>query len=143
MYLGQIKGIDVVNDTCATTPDAVIAALRRFAKRKIILLTGGTDKNLDYRPLAKQFRQQPPKAMVVLRGSGSVKLKQFLVSPRPTWPIFWEIKNLNLAVKKALSLAQPGDLLLFSPGGSSFELFANEFDRGKQFDQIIKKWQKR
>ncbi len=138
MYLGQINGVDIINDTCATTPDAVVAALRRFASRKIILLTGGTDKNLDYRPLAQQLYYQPPKAMIVLQGSGSTKLKQLLISPKPTWPIFWEAKNLDVAIKQALDLAQPGDLLLFSPGGSSFELFANEFDRGKKFESFIK-----
>jgi len=45
---------------------------------------------------------------------------------------------MKQAVKKAESLAHKGDIVLLSPGAASFNLFKNEFDRGKQFVQAVK-----
>ncbi|PIY17514.1 UDP-N-acetylmuramoyl-L-alanine--D-glutamate ligase, partial [Candidatus Dojkabacteria bacterium CG_4_10_14_3_um_filter_Dojkabacteria_WS6_41_9] len=41
------------------------------------------------------------------------------------------------AVAKAYSLAVPGDLLILCPGATSFNMFANEFDRGRQFNELV------
>ncbi len=141
MYLGKFNGIHVVNDTCATVPEAVAVALKRFTGRgkEVILLTGGTDKDLNYRPLAKAIRMYKPKSVVVLRGSGSEKLKREVEKLNiGSIPTFWDFDNLSEAANKAVNLSSSGDILLFSPGGSSFEMFANEFNRGKKFDRIIR-----
>ena len=136
MYLGKFNGIHVVNDTCATVPEAVAVALRG---KEVILLTGGTDKDLNYRPLAKAIRMYKPKSVVVLRGSGSEKLKREVEKLNiGSIPTFWDFDNLSEAANKAVNLSSSGDILLFSPGGSSFEMFANEFNRGKKFDRIIR-----
>jgi len=138
MYKGRIRGIDVINDTCATMPEAVIAALSRFSKKSLILLTGGKDKGLSYQAVAAKISQVRPKAVVVLAGSASEKLKKEVEKLNLAGARFyWNFKNLKTAVTKCFDLAQKGDLILFSPGGSSFEMFANEFDRGEQFDAII------
>jgi UDP-N-acetylmuramoylalanine--D-glutamate ligase len=40
-------------------------------------------------------------------------------------------------VHYAATLAAPGDVVLLSPGCASFGMFANEFDRGDQFNAIV------
>jgi len=125
-HKGQINGVDVVNDTCATMPEAVIAALDRFKEKRIILLTGGKDKGLSYVSMAEKINQVKPKAVVVLTGSASEKLKKEVKSLSINGVKFhWDFDNLKDAVSKCFDLAKADDLILFSQGGSSFEMFEN------------------
>jgi UDP-N-acetylmuramoylalanine--D-glutamate ligase len=77
------KKLLVINDSSATSPDATIAALKRFKQYKgtnrknsnIILITGGTDKNLKFNELAEEIKKTIlPKNLVILNGSASKKL---------------------------------------------------------------------
>jgi len=50
-FVGEFRGIKFYNDTCATTPEATLAALESFTEQPIILILGGKDKKLDYEKL--------------------------------------------------------------------------------------------
>jgi UDP-N-acetylmuramoylalanine--D-glutamate ligase len=129
------KGITIWNDNNSTTPDATIAALNAFPKdKKIVLIIGGSDKNISFDKLIEEINNTC-KSVVLLPGSGSDKLK---ANTRKLTASLVEVKNLNEAVKKALSLCVKGDVLLFSPAFASFGLFKNEYDRNDQFMKIIK-----
>ncbi len=141
MFSAEINGIRIINDTCATMPEAVVAGLKKFNDHPTVLIFGGKDKGLSYQVLAEAIKKYQPKAVVVLTGSGADKLLPELEKLQVDLPIFKGYQKLEPAVKKALDLAEPGDVILFSPGGSSFERFANEFDRGYHFDQIISQYQ--
>ncbi|MEK7624177.1 MAG: UDP-N-acetylmuramoyl-L-alanine--D-glutamate ligase [Patescibacteria group bacterium] len=127
-----------INDTTATNPTAVLVALQ-FVTRKyrqpIILIAGGQDKNLNYEKMAQEINKKV-KRLVLLPGSATEKLKKHLKKE------FSEAENMEEAVKKAYDLSQTGDLVLLSPGAASFNLFENEFDRGAQFNQYVKKLRK-
>lgn len=130
----EFAGRTFVNDTTATTPDAVIAALRAFAPRRVVLVTGGTDKNLEYRGLADELRRATHlRATVLLSGSATEKLLA-------AWPEGREsvqVRDMAAAVGHAWRAAQNGDVILLSPGAASFELFRDEFDRGQQFREAV------
>jgi UDP-N-acetylmuramoylalanine--D-glutamate ligase len=66
----------IVNDSAATSPDATINAIERFKKYKnLILITGGTDKNLDFKELAKKIKREiKPENLILLNGSATKKL---------------------------------------------------------------------
>lgn len=142
-FLKKIKGVSVYNDTTATTPDATIVALRALGdssstslgikSKKIILIFGGADKNLDMSELAKTI----PifcKAVILLFGTGSDKF----IAQNPEVKIDAKgCKNLKEAISLAMKYAKKGDILLFSPAFASFGMFKNEFDRGDQFVEII------
>ncbi len=70
------KNLMIVNDSAATSPDATINAIERFKKYKnLILITGGTDKNLDFKDLAKKIKKEiKPKNLILLNGSATKKL---------------------------------------------------------------------
>jgi UDP-N-acetylmuramoylalanine--D-glutamate ligase len=70
------KNLIIVNDSAATSPDATISAIERFKKCKnLILITGGTDKNLDFKDLAKKIKKEiKPKNLILLNGSATKKL---------------------------------------------------------------------
>ncbi len=140
MYLGEVNEVKVINDTCATMPQAVMVALKKFKDYPTILLFGGKDKGLSYQVLAEAIVNYKPKTIIVLSGSGADKLLLELDKLSLDIPIYKGYKKLEDAVEKSMKIADPGDLLLFSPGGSSFERFANEFDRGRKFDEIISKY---
>ena len=138
------NGLTVVNDSAGTSPDAVIAILRRFKSNKI-LITGGTDKDLEFHDLAKEIKKTlKPSELVLLNGSATKKLIAELVKIK-----FWNTPSASLRAGKKILLfesleecveyafAAKKGTVLFSPGSASFEKFKNEFDRGEKFNAII------
>ncbi len=135
-FVKNYKGIKIYNDTTATTPDATIMALRALAdkKSKIVLICGGADKGLDMSGLVKEILKYS-KSVILLSGSGSLKLKQDFPKQTKEMPL---VDNLKEAVLQVIKLCQKGDTLLFSPAFASFGMFKNEYDRGDQFMKLIK-----
>lgn len=150
-FVGEYAGRTFVNDTTATTPEAVIAALQSFPGRRIVLLTGGTDKNLDYRSLASVIaRSENLRGVVLFAGSATEKILSVFgiqqaatsgssesESRRLNPEVPDPVRTMGDAVARAISLSRPGDLILLSPGAASFELFRDEFDRGEQFRDAV------
>jgi UDP-N-acetylmuramoylalanine--D-glutamate ligase len=137
----------VVNDSCATSPDGVIAAIKRFRTQgNIVLVTGGTDKELEFKELATVIASSIPiEHLVFLEGSATQKLLSSLAKHPPMSRRGLDTKvrkNLESCVKEALGIAKKlkgKTTILFSPGAASFEKFLHEFDRGEQFNVLIKK----
>ena len=127
-FLGEKRKIRFYNDTTATTPEATLSALKSFPKNKVILIAGGSDKGLDYKNLVKIIPRQV-KSLIFLPGRATDKI----ISILPKKFNFFTSHNMAQAVKKAFSLAKPGDVILLSPAAASFGLFKNEFDRGDKF----------
>ncbi len=131
------RGVRFVNDTTATTPDALLAALAAFGDRKrLILIAGGTDKNLDFAALPEAVRRGV-KLLVLLPGTGTDQMKKAFFKARLRTPAF-EADSMEAAVELAAGIAERGDVVLLSPGCASFGPFANEFDRGERFVAAVK-----
>lgn len=135
-YLGEYGGVVYYNDNNATTPDATIAALQSFADRRVILICGGGDKQLDVQPLIDEIRNRAA-AVVLLVGTGTERIKdQLLDQPNI---VASEHQTLAECVAQARLLAQAGDIVLFSPAFTSFGNFANEYERNDMFVALVKK----
>ncbi len=132
-FIRKIKGVKYYNDTTATTPEAAIAALKSFSRDKVILIAGGADKNLNFKKFAKEVLDRVKK-LILLPGTATKKIKKEI----KTENFAIEINNMKEAVKKAIEMAERGDIVLLSPGCASFGLFQHEFDRGKQFKTRVK-----
>lgn len=129
-------GVAYYDDTTATIPDAVVAALRSFTK-PIILIAGGSDKCLDFRASVEEIFSRS-KEIVLLPGAGTEKLLQALKAlPQAEKRSFPVVASMVEAVEKATEKAIAGDIVLLSPGAASFGLFQNEFDRGEQFRKAV------
>jgi len=135
--------ITYVNDTCATSPDGGIAALRamqsRRTQRTIILIAGGSDKGLDYRPWAAEVARSV-RAVILLPGTATEKMKRAL-HPHVLHPAsctMHDAHSMRAAVRYASKCARPGDVVLLSSAAASFGLFRHEFDRGDQFVRAVR-----
>lgn len=137
-YLGEKRGVSYYNDTTATIPEATILALQSFDK-PVILIAGGSDKNLDFTLLAGEILSQT-QGLILLRGDATEKivhaLREHLPNEEKNRPITI-VETMAKAVEIASRSASPGDVILLSPGATSFGLFANEFDRGEQFIRAV------
>ena len=114
-----------------------MAALRALSSKQIILILGGSDKGLDMSKLVAEIPKYC-KGVVLLPGTGTEKLisnSKFLISNQT--PIS-NVKNLREAVKKTVAIAKRSDIILFSPALASFGMFKNEYDRGEQFNVVVK-----
>jgi len=127
----KVQGVHIYNDTNSTTPDAVIAALNSFSK-KVILIMGGMDKGSQVNDLLKILPSKT-KYVFLTPGSGSDRILSERLKVES-----YKVKDLRSAVEKSLGLASRGDIILFSPGFASFNMFKNEYDRGDQFMEIVK-----
>jgi len=132
------NGLMIVNDSASTSPDASIAGIRRF--RNCVLITGGTDKDLDFGELAKEIKKSiPQENLILLNGSATRKLIFALgkLGYFKTKKIML-FETLEECFGVAVSaLPRKKGTILFSPGSASFEKFRNEFDRGEKFNRII------
>ena len=134
--IAVIKNITFYNDTAATIPDAAINNLKSFSK-KAVLISGGADKNLKFTRFAKVINKKV-KTIILLPGTATPLLEKELKKHAPQVPR-QEANSMDKAVKLAYKAASAGNAVLLSPGCASFGLFKNEFDRGDQFNQAVKK----
>lgn len=128
------QGVTFVNDTTATDPAAVEAGLAAMPKPPI-LIAGGVNKRLPYAALARTIRRRA-RAVVLLPGTASDLMRRGFRH----WSGVHEASSMEMAVAKAATLARPGETVLLSPGAASFNLFLNEFDRGRAFTEAAKRW---
>jgi len=134
------RGIKFYNDTCATTPDATLAALQSLPQKPILLIAGGKNKKLDYEKMASAIRKDKRIKKIILlqhpEYDVTSTLFSYLKNYYPKENIIFA-KNMQSATRTAYLLAKEGDLVLLSPAAASFGMFKNEFDRGDQFNETV------
>lgn len=135
----ESENLEIYNDTAATSPEATIAALERFKDKNLILIAGGTDRELDFRDWAKAVKDNiMSDNLVLLSGSATDKMiKELELINRPD-PISKDSLSECFYTAYTKSRGFRGkSIILFSPGCKSFEKFKNEFDRGEKFNVLV------
>lgn len=130
-WVREIEGVQFINDSKGTNPGAVLRVLEGM-ERPVILLAGGRAKDGDFSSLKEMVRKKA-KALVLF-GEARGLLRSSLSGTAP----ISEAENLEGAVRKALSLARAGDIVLLSPACASFDRFADYADRGRCFKEIVR-----
>ncbi|MBU1932942.1 MAG: UDP-N-acetylmuramoyl-L-alanine--D-glutamate ligase [Candidatus Omnitrophica bacterium] len=131
-HVANVKGIDFINDSKATTVSSVEWALKSLDGR-IILIMGGKYKGGDFSILEKAINEKVSRVIAI--GEARPRIKKDL---RRLKNVFEE-ENLESAVKSAFSNAREGEKILLSPGCSSFDMFKNYEDRGRIFKELCLK----
>ena len=125
-----LDGVEYLNDSKATNLHALSSALRS-QQRPVVLIAGGKDKGLDYRPLLPQLHGRVLAAVTF--GQIGPQLAALLSAEVPAEPV----ADLAAAIARARALAPRGSTVLFSPGTSSFDQFAGYEERGDTFRQLV------
>lgn len=129
-FVRTFKGISYYDDSKGTNIDAVIRAVNAL-KGEIILIAGGIDKGAAYTPWINDFDGRVKHVFAI--GQAAPKIKQDLSKSFPV-----ELcSTLEIAIKNATSLAKPGQVILLSPGCSSFDMFRDYAHRGEEFKRIV------
>ncbi|MBP6855479.1 MAG: UDP-N-acetylmuramoyl-L-alanine--D-glutamate ligase [Candidatus Pacebacteria bacterium] len=139
-YIGSAKKVLFYNDTTATTPDGALAAVRALGgtyKKRIILLGGGADKQLDYTHYGRVIPDMV-KQLILFKGAATDKIIS-AIGARCPWVV---VQSMKEAFTRVRADARAGDVVLLSPGAASFGVFKNEFDRGDQFVRMYKKYRR-
>jgi UDP-N-acetylmuramoylalanine--D-glutamate ligase len=128
--VGEIKGVIFINDSKATNLDALAKALES-QPNPVVLIAGGKDKGFAFDALSGLVHQKAKH--VVLIGEMADRIFQTWSKVVPCS----RAKSLSTAVDLARQHSLPGEVVLFSPGTSSFDMFKNYADRGNQFREIV------
>jgi len=129
-FVREVGGVGYINDSKATNLDAVEKALHAQSK-PVILIAGGKDKGFTFDPL---------RSLVKEKVRSTILIGEMAESIRRCWSgaVKSEIANsLADAVERAHAIAKPGEVVLFSPGTSSFDMFKSYAERGDQFRALV------
>lgn len=130
----ELRGVRWYNDSIATAPERTMAAIRSFDE-PIVLLLGGRDKNLPWDALAELVHRRVKH--VILFGEAAKKIEAALrPGSRKGGAVVVRCEGLKEAVAEAAQAASTGDVVLLSPGGTSYDAFTDFAERGEAF----KKW---
>ena len=135
----QIAGVTYVNDSIATAPERLIAALRSYDE-PLILLIGGADKDLPWEG-ALHLALTKARHIVVFGNDGdkqvAKKVMKLVSVMRVRDDQVSRAQTLEEAVQLASEVAQDGDVVLLSPGGTSYDAYTDFAERGDHFRQLV------
>lgn len=129
--LGERGGVEVVNNSMCTNPDAVVSSAMA-EKRPTLLLVGGSDKGLDFAPLGRFLGGGRHRAYLFGRDA-----QQIDEGMGGGFPVFGTMEE---AFRAAAADAHSGETIMLAPGCASGDQFRDFRDRGDQFRQIAKDW---
>ncbi|MCC6837852.1 MAG: UDP-N-acetylmuramoyl-L-alanine--D-glutamate ligase [Bacteroidia bacterium] len=130
--VGNVHGIEFINDSKATNVNSTWYALESM-NNPVILILGGVDKGNDYSMLNELVKEKV-KAIICLGTDNKKIIKAF----NGMVDTILEAHSAKEAVAQAYKLGKKGDTVLLSPACASFDLFENYEDRGTQFKQAVR-----
>lgn len=130
-WIRAVDGVDYVNDSKATNLDSLEKALAGET-RPVVLIAGGKDKGFEFDSVTDLVARKCRCAVLI--GEMADRIEK-MWSPRVR--CLHAGRSLERALARARESAVSGDLVLFSPGTSSFDMFKNYADRGNQFRQLV------
>jgi UDP-N-acetylmuramoylalanine--D-glutamate ligase len=128
-FVAEIEGVRYIDDSKATNPGSVIAALRAF-DAPIVLIAGGKAKGTDFGALGVVASERA-KAVIVI-GEAADAIASTVARDKVR-----RAGSMAEAVQIAREIAKPGDVVLLSPGCASFDMFASAEARGEEFARAV------
>jgi UDP-N-acetylmuramoylalanine--D-glutamate ligase len=130
--VGNVHGIEFINDSKATNVNSTWYALESM-NNTVVLILGGVDKGNDY-SILKDLVKQKVKAIICLGADNAKIIKAF----KEVVDTILEAQSAKQAVEQAYKLGKKGDTVLLSPACASFDLFEDYEDRGRQFKEAVR-----
>ncbi|NLJ94221.1 MAG: UDP-N-acetylmuramoyl-L-alanine--D-glutamate ligase [Clostridiaceae bacterium] len=142
-FVREVDHVKFYESSIDSSPERSKNSISAFIElqRPLILIMGGQDKNLDYSGLGKSIAAATDRLILCGENSSlideSLKNESHLVGKSYCETNVQYVKDYKEAVKMACRLARPGDSVLLSPAGTSFDNFNNFMERGNHFKKIV------
>jgi len=133
-YFFEKDGVQYVNDSKGTNPDATVMALRAM-KGNVILFLGGYDKGNTYEEVVKEFYDKI-KLCIILGATGDL-VEKTVREMRPDVPVL-RVADYEEGVKAAIEHEAAGDTVLLSPACASWDMFDSFETRGRVFKELVR-----
>ena len=136
----ELRNVRWYDDSIATAPERMLAALRSFDE-PLLLLAGGRDKDLPWEEAADFIQQRVRVAILFGEAADLIARHLERAARRVNEPRLEKVLlagTLPEAVKKAAGLARPGEVVLLSPGGTSFDAYPDFAVRGEHFKELVR-----
>ena len=133
-FVRTVGGVDYVNDSKGTNPDASIKAVEAY-DRPLVLIAGGMDKGSEFDEFILSFEGKVKE--LVLLGETAQKIRK--TANEKGFNNCHDVNNMHEAVEKASSLAKEGDIVLLSPACASWDMYPSYEIRGMDFKQEVGK----
>jgi len=144
-FIGTFHKITFYNDSLSTIPESTIAAIDTLSNKIETLITGGFDRGVNFRELAKNILKNKIKNVILFPTTGS-RIWQEIVKYRKrysTKPIPFFTDNMREAVKLSYEHTKKGKICLLSCASPSFGLFKNYKMRGNLFKRYVREFSKK
>jgi len=140
----KINDIAFYNSSIDSSPNRTKATLKTFIDEgiKVVIITGGKDKNSDYTGLGEEILKASDRIVLCGENSGLIEKSindALAKNPQPYSPFIYKADDYEMAVSKAYELAKPGEAVLLTPSGTSFDRFKNFEQRGNTFKKLVNK----
>ena len=131
-YIDEVGGVKFYNDSKATTAESVLCAVTAFC-RNVHLIAGGRDKGCDFSIVNEAIRTNTRGVYLIGEAAQRMAAEWNGLAPQETF------ESLEAAIRAAHDNAEPGEVVVLSPGCSSFDMFENYEQRGETFAMIVRK----
>lgn len=131
-FVRTVRRVDYYDDSIATTPGSVVAAIDAFSQPKILILGGSSKGPTDFSPIARAVLRSNVKAAILIGDQAEV-IEKSLAGTGMLLTNLGSSATMHEIVMTASQQARPGDVVILSPACASFGMFENYSDRGDQF----------
>jgi UDP-N-acetylmuramoylalanine--D-glutamate ligase len=135
----EVNGVKYYDDSIATAPERLMAALNAYTE-PIVLLAGGRDKHLPWEDAARLIVERVRELIVFGEMAELVQTAveaQLSPSGERILEKIHHVKTLEEAATTAAHVARSGEVVLLSPGGTSFDAFKDFEERGNKFQELV------
>ncbi len=133
-WVGRYNGIGFINDSKSTKPSTTSVAIHCM-NEPFILMMGGSDKESQFKEVAKKISQHPFIKKVILYGKTRKKIRSAL--EEVGFKNYKMTPTFKSGFFEAIKRADPNEFVLLSPGCASFDEFNNFEERGNYFKKLI------
>ncbi len=133
----NINGVKWYDDSLGITPTRTIAGLNAF-KEKVVLITGGYDKHIDYNCIAEPIIEKVSK--LILTGPTADKIEKVVqehLKEAKKDLVIYKLDTLEECVEKAKEIANESEIVLFSPASASLDMYKNLTEKGEKFKELV------
>lgn len=128
-----VDGVEYINNSMCTNVDAAVRSVEAIDEPQIVI-SGGKDKGSDYTALGEAYMRKAKH--VILIGADKSLIRK--ATEKAGCYAISDADSMQEAVEIARKLAEPGDVVVLTPGCASFDMFNSFEHRGQVFKDIVR-----